>query len=522
MKRLTALIGLSICLSACVTNPRESATPLRTKQDPHQRIHDVAKRLGFDPDAYAFMAQSAPEPAGIFLSHRADAPMQPASTIKLLTSAVALDRLGPEHRGFTELQSAASIQDERLHGDLWLIAGADPEFGLSTMWEMLLQLRAKSIRVIDGNLLVNRHRFRPARFDQDLPAFDEAPEFAYNLIPDALSAHGALQDIELRSDQLTVEAKLIPELPGIVIENGLILRDTPCANWSGSGWQTPQQILRVDGTLAIVLRGSFPKQCRQLARLQLVERNRLLEAQFRWLWSQLGGSWNGGLREVTAHEAAQQGQIAQTSLTVMLRRQSRPWGEWLRPLNKRSDNALTRLLYLEIGAMAELAQRAADPSQSLLGQQDLGTATGQALSTFMLAEREVLAWMQQRGINTEGLVLENGSGLSRAERMTAAQMVSMLSSVSREHRYHDLMMSLPVAGEDGTLKRRYTGHLATGSARLKTGSLWNVSAIAGVVLDRRKRPWMVSIMVNHPRASTAAPLITEIIDTVASIDDDHK
>ncbi|NDB11590.1 MAG: hypothetical protein EBX54_06600, partial [Betaproteobacteria bacterium] len=68
MKRLTALIGLSICLSACVTNPRESATPLRTKQDPHQRIHDVAKRLGFDPDAYAFMAQSAPEPAGIFLS----------------------------------------------------------------------------------------------------------------------------------------------------------------------------------------------------------------------------------------------------------------------------------------------------------------------------------------------------------------------------------------------------------------------------------------------------------------------
>ena len=254
----------------------------------------------------------------------------------------------------------------------------------------------------------------------------------------------------------------------------------------------------------------------------MVERNRLLEAQFRWLWSQLGGSWNGGLREVTAHEAAQQGQIAQTSLTVMLRRQSRPWGEWLRPLNKRSDNALTRLLYLEIGAMAELAQRAADPSQSLLGQQDLGTATGQALSTFMLAEREVLAWMQQRGINTEGLVLENGSGLSRAERMTAAQMVSMLSSVSREHRYHDLMMSLPVAGEDGTLKRRYTGHLATGSARLKTGSLWNVSAIAGVVLDRRKRPWMVSIMVNHPRASTAAPLITEIIDTVASIDDDHK
>jgi D-alanyl-D-alanine carboxypeptidase/D-alanyl-D-alanine-endopeptidase (penicillin-binding protein 4) len=188
-----------------------------------------------------------------------------------------------------------------------------------------------------------------------------------------------------------------------------------------------------------------------------------------------------------------------SATTLLVRREARPWGEWIRPLNKRSDNALTRLLFLEIGALA------ADPNMK-------------NVSSFDRADREIRAWLTKRSINSEGLVLDNGSGLSRTERVTARQMVSMLIKLSQEHRYHDLMMSLPVAGEDNTLKRRYTGSLANGSARLKTGSLWNVSAIAGVVYDRKQRPWMVSVMVNHPKASAAAPLITEIVDTIAAYD----
>jgi len=497
---------------------------LITSDELHRRIHEIAKQSGFDEDAYAFMAQMAPQtssrddpdPSRILLAHRADASMQPASTIKLLTSAVALDRLGPEHRGFTELRSWASLEDGRLKGDLWLIAGADPEFGLMVLWEMLVKLRAHSIRVIEGDLLVDRNRFNPSRSDQGMAPFDEAPEFPYNLIPDALSAHAGLQDVAFRADRDRVQVQLIPELPGIVIDNQLGLVDAPCGRWSSSGWQTPQQRLESDGKLAIVFSGSFPRQCTQNVKLQLVERNHLLEAQFRWLWLQLGGVWQGRLREVTQQEALNQRSVVKTASTVVLRHEARPWGEWLRPLNKRSDNALTRMLFLEIGANAGSADRPNLPAIPDGVNEISKPAANEHLSSFELADREIRAWHKHRGISTEGLVLENGSGLSRKERITARQMVSLLRSASREHRYHDLMMSLPLVGEDNTLKRRYTGTVANGSARLKTGSLWNVSAIAGVVYDRQQRPWMLSIMINHPKASSASALITGIVDTIAN------
>ena len=514
MRRL-ALLGFCLFLAACAVTPDKSVTPtsvsgkafgqpVALNAELIQRIHNTARHLGFDDSSYAFMAQAVPHPyeaqqVNKILSYRADASMQPASTIKLLTTAVALERLGPEHRGFTEMRTLALTDHQQLRGDLWLIAGADPEFGLSALWEMLVKLRSQSIRVIEGDLLVDRHRFKPSRFDQDLAPFDDAPEFPYNYIPDALSAHGGLQDILIRADRSATQVKLVPDLPGIVVDNQLLLNDAPCHRWSSSGWKVPQQRLESDGRTVIVLSGTFPRQCTQQAKLQLVDRNRLLEAQFRWLWTQLGGDWHGRLREVAEDEAARTSMTNNSATTLLVRREARPWGEWIRPLNKRSDNALTRLLFLEIGALA------AGPNMK-------------NVSSFDLADREIRTWLTKRSINPEGLVLDNGSGLSRIERVTARQMVSMLIKLSQEHRYHDLMMSLPVAGEDNTLKRRYTGSLANGSARLKTGSLWNVSAIAGVVYDRKQRPWMVSVMVNHPKASAAAPLITEIVDTIAAYD----
>lgn len=96
-------------------------------------------------------------------------------------------------------------------------------------------------------------------------------------------------------------------------------------------------------------------------------------------------------------EAARTSMTNNSATTLLVRREARPWGEWIRPLNKRSDNALTRLLFLEIGALA------ADPNMK-------------NVSSFDRADREIRAWLTKRSINSEGLVLDNGSGLSRTER----------------------------------------------------------------------------------------------------------
>ena len=129
--------------------------------------------------------------------YQSQRPMQPGSSMKLLTSVVALDRLGPNLRGFTELRSAAPLQGDTLQGDLVLQGGGDVELGVQQLWALLLDLRQAGVRHIHGQLLVDRNRYRPARLDVGLPPFDGAPEFPYNVIPDALMLNQALLPVEL-------------------------------------------------------------------------------------------------------------------------------------------------------------------------------------------------------------------------------------------------------------------------------------------------------------------------------------
>ena len=415
--------------------------------------------------------------------HRAQMPMQPASTMKVLTSIVALDRLGPNHRGHTELRSAAPLAGGTLQGDLVLKGGADPELGVPQLWALLLDLRQAGVTHIAGNLLVDRSLFRPARFDQGLPPFDESPEFGYNVIPDALLLAGNLLPLEIRATETGVTASTVPALPGLEITSRMTLSQRACSNWDDD-WK-PARVAQQAGLTQIELNGAFPRGCTQRTALQLIDRQELTERLFRTLWQGLGGTWAGRALE----------QAAPAGTRVLARRQSRPWGEVLRHLNKTSDNALTRLLFLELGVPA----MASDPQAT----------------TRDLADRAVRQWLAQHGIADEGLVLDNGSGLSRSERITPWQLASMLRVAHAGRFAAELAMSLPVAGVDGGLRRRLADSPAAGWARLKSGTLRNVVALAGYVNDAEGRPWAVALMVNHDRASVARPVLDALVDHIA-------
>ncbi len=106
-------------------------------------------------------------------------------------------------------------------------------------------------------------------------------------------------------------------------------------------------------------------------------------------------------------------------------------------------------------------------------------------TTRELADRAVRQWLAEQGIADEGLVLDNGSGLSRSERITPRQMASMLKVAWRGRHAAELVMSLPVAGVDGTMRNRLKDSPAAGWARLKTGTLRNVVAPGRL---RHRRP----------------------------------
>ncbi len=493
--RRPALAFLSLLLATAAQaqfKPNADALPaavwsaLQRTQLPADALAAVALPLGGSPGALWQRAWG----------HQAQRSMQPGSAMKVVTSIVALDRLGPNLRGSTELRSAAPLlPDGTLQGDLVLKGGADPELGVAQFWALLQELRAAGVHTINGNLVVDRTLWRPARMDLGLPPFDGAPEFPYNVIPDALQLAGALLPLRLASTADTLLADTVPPLAGLHITSRMTLSDGRCADWS-EGWQTAT--VKTDGAEAhggtvgtpaprtvIELQGQFPRNCTQRPELQLIDRQELTERLFATLWQQLGGRWHG-----RAVEAA-----APAETRLLAQRLSRPWGEVLRPLNKTSDNTLTRMLFLNLGVA--------------------GMAEHPQASTADLAGREVLRWLAEHRIDNTGVVLDNGSGLSRSERISPWQLAQMLK-VAHSARYaSDLMMSLPVAGVDGTMRNRLKDSPAAGWARLKTGTLRNVVALAGYVSDAQGHVWAVAMMINHEQAARGRPVLDALVDHIA-------
>lgn len=427
--------------------------------------------------AWPLSADGAARGQGLRIA--ADAPLQPASTMKLVTAVVALDRLGANARGRTELLIDAPPIDGVLRSPLYLRGGADTDLDWGALYELLRETRdLHGLRRIEGGLVVDRTLFVPAREDLGAAPFDEQPEFAYNQIPDALQLSANLLRIALRADALRVDARVFPAWSGLAVDaSALTLSDARCADWE-DGWLTPQ----VDG-MTIRLRGAFPRDCAQAPALNLVDRQALTAAAVRAVWRELGGELLGADREAAAPADAR----------VLAAHRGRPLAEVLREALKTSDNPLTRSIYLRLGA----AERQRDER------------------TRGAAARVVHDWFAAHGIATDGLVLDNGAGLSRSERIAPAQLAAVLDAAWRGRHAPELLAALPVAGVDGTMSRRLKGTPAEGRARLKTGTLRNVVALAGYVPDASGRTWVVAALLNDEQAAQGRPVLDALIDWIA-------
>ena len=478
LTRLTRLTGLVLVVLLAAAGP----APAQALPEP---VRAALARAEVPPDALGAIAIPLAGLARTW-SYRAELPMQPASTIKLLTSIVALDRLGPNLRSRTELLATGPVVDGVLRGDLVLRGGADPDFGWPQLWALLEELRAQGVHEIAGDLVLDRTLFTPAREDVGVPPFDESPEWPYNVIPDALHLNGSLLGIELRAGTDSWQARTVPQIDGVAFESdGLQLVDGTCARWS-TGWQRPT-VRDAGDRVVIGLRGTFPRACTARAELSLVERTRLAGLAFGAWWARLGGSWSGRVREAGAPAGAR----------VLAQRESRPWGEVLRGLNKRSDNPQTRLLFLLLGVNAP-------PTPAGLAPQ---------ASTRTRADAVVRDWLEANGIGHAGVVLDNGSGLSRSERIAPRQLAQAIAVAHASPYWSDLHMSMPVVGVEAAVRLRDSP--AAGRARLKPGGLRNVASLAGIVPDPQGRPWAFVAMVNHAQAARAIPALHALVDWVA-------
>ena len=123
-------------------------------------------------------------------------------------------------------------------------------------------------------------------------------------------------------------------------------------------------------------------------------------------------------------------------------------------------------------------------------------------------------WLKSRKLAIPGLVIENGSGLSRHERITAGGLARLLLAADASAVRDEFASSLAVAATDGTVQRRFQNGTVAGQALLKTGSLEGVRALAGYVIDGEGRRFVVVAIINHRHAAGAAGALDNLVQWV--------
>jgi D-alanyl-D-alanine carboxypeptidase/D-alanyl-D-alanine-endopeptidase (penicillin-binding protein 4) len=430
-------------------------------------IARVLKREGLSRSGLSIFVQEVGQ-ATPLLALNPDTPRNPASTMKLLTTLAALEELGPAFSWKTEAYATAPVRDGVLNGNLYIKGYGDPYLVIEHFWRFLRALRKSGLQTIRGDLVVDQSYFEPT---PGKPAdFDHRPNRAYNVQPRALLVNFQAVNFRFVPQPATRRLDIVadPQPAQVRIDNRVRLTRGPCRGGArGLGMRMAQR----GDQQKLIFSGRYSIECGDDGLYRVVTgADSYIYGVFRTLWTELGGRLEGGAREGTVPEGAQ----------LLHSTNSPPLAEIIRDVNKYSNNVMTRQILLTLGA-----EKYGPPG------------------TIEKGSEAIRAWLVQNGLNFPELVIDNGSGLSRDARISARHLGELLLTAWRSPYMPEFLASLPILSMDGTLAHRDGGPLA-GRAHLKTGSLDNVRAQAGIVLDERGRRLVVVILHNDARAESAA------------------
>ena len=432
--------------AAALDLPAKFTRALKFHKVPHNAVSLVVQAVDEDTPRLALNVEVA---------------RNPASTIKLVTTWTALDILGPTYTWPTRIYALGPIENGVLKGDLLIKGFGDPYLVIEDFWKMLGELRRKGVRDIEGDLVLDDSLFEVD--ENDPAAFDGERYRLYNVLPSALIVNFKAIDFMIDPDPANgvVNITTIPQLANLQITNRIKMTSARCRG------KSPRIIMDTaapDRPDHVIFSGEIPGSCRnyQLGRTAMTP-NSYTFGLFQSLWQQWGGTLSGGFRRASLPNKQR----------ALLTWRSRHLAEVIRPLNKWSNNLMTRMLLYSIGEA-----QYPPPITRANGTQAL---------------RDHLAG---RGLDVTKLVIDNGAGLSRDTRVTAQFLTDLLRLAWFESTMPEFVASLAIAGKDGTVRKRFRGTPQSAHMHLKTGSLDDVSAIGGYVHTPHGRTFMVSLLVN--------------------------
>lgn len=405
------------------------------------------------------------------IAWRADLPMNPASTMKLVTTWAGLNVLGADYRWRTSIYVDHLPVDGVLRGNVYIVGGGDPKLVPEELEKFMHGLRQVDVNKIDGDLILDKTLFiEGPDYDQTI---DGQVDRAYNVPPDPLLyAFKSLNFKLIPSADGKVKVTVLPTLPQVSIQNHLIAHayhHAGCSNWRAHVVRDPTGIVQA------AFSGSLPVHCGEREyQIALLSHDEFFWGGFVSEWEKVGGQF---LRLPSVGE----GKVPSTAKLLVTHDGPR-LSEVITDINKFSNNVMTRQLLLTIGSRLD-------------GAPVYRAKAADSLKT----------WFAQQGIYMPELVLDNGAGLSRKARISAQSLAKILQRADGTV----FVSSLPIVGVDGTMKNRLYDSPVRGNAWIKTGSLRDVRAIAGYVRDKNGRRYIVVSIINHEYAMAAGMTVFE-------------
>lgn len=426
------------------------------------------------------------EAGGKLLYERGSAQaLVPASNMKLLTTSTALALLGPDFAHETRLVLAGGRQSGEVHqGDLWLIGGGDPTFSFRfdqapLLDELALQLERAGIKRIEGALVVDARAFDEERLHPSWEASDA--EHWYGAEVSALTLNDNCLDVTVSAGP---RASLAPETDYVRV----LLEATS----TGARKQHTYSLLRSGpDKRTLILRGRiWTGAGGQTSSVPVADPAAFYATVLAERLAAHGVTLTKGVRRVAPQEPA-------PAQGFTLWRRLAPLPRTLAVVNQRSHNLYAECLFKTLGRL--------DVSKTppTLTRQGSWTHGAEVVTLYAKA---------RLGIAPDELVVSDGSGLSRDNRLSSRALCRVIQGGLSNQGAEHFFASLAQPGEDGTLRKRLGGLPAQVTVHAKTGTLTGVSALSGVLCVGERRV-VFSLVMNGP--GTSRRYLDEILSAAA-------
>ncbi len=388
-------------------------------------------------------------------------PLNPASNTKLITSAAALVTLTPQYRFTTTASSNASLKRGTLHGDLYMKGGGDPVLSYEDLLALAQNVYSAGIRTITGDIVGDDSFFDEERKFSGWHDFTNA----YSGKLGALSLNGNAVNLVIKPAETPGHAPIVtmePPTSYVRLNNNAVTRTTK--NRVYASFSNPESEASAEETL--VLKGRVSRKATYGIYSKVIVNNPTLftTTAFKDALEQIGITVQGDVAAGTVPGRSRR----------IARHTSDPLSRIVWESNKSSDNFVAEQLLKTLGA-----ETSGEPGSTENGL------------------RAIQDFLEELDILPDTYILENGSGLSRKNRLCPEQLVRLLTYMYQSfHVRSEFLASLAIAGVDGTLRRRMQNTQAEGRLRAKTGAIRQVSCLSGYAASRENEVFAFSIMVN--------------------------